>query len=68
MGGHDAREALSARVDQHLRTAQRAQVAANVKQLAGTLWWKAQGSPTPDEALATRDALIAKARMHGLDV
>ena len=37
-------------------------------QLAGTLWWKAQGSPTPDEALATRDASIAKARMHGLDV
>ena len=32
------------------------------------VWWKAQGSPTPDEALATRQALLAQARMNGLDV
>ncbi|QFP96354.1 hypothetical protein SEA_MUDSLIDE_70 [Mycobacterium phage Mudslide] len=44
------------------------QVRRNVDQLASTLWWKAQGSPTPDELLATRQALLAQARMNGLDV
>ncbi|QOC58631.1 hypothetical protein SEALOLALOVE_72 [Mycobacterium phage Lolalove] len=48
--------------------AQREQVRRNVNQLASTLWWKAQGSPTPEEALATRQALLMQARMNGLDV
>ncbi|AKF14335.1 hypothetical protein SEA_VINCENZO_73 [Mycobacterium phage Vincenzo] len=53
---------------EHLRNAQRDQLAANVRQLAGTTWWAAQSSPTPDEVLASRDALVMEARMQGLDV
>jgi hypothetical protein len=51
----------------HLRDAQRDQVARNVRQLAGSLWWQGAAGGNPN-AFAMRDDLLAKARAEGLDV
>lgn len=54
-------------LSEHLQRAQRNQVAANVRQLAGSLWWQAAAGGNP-KAFATRDELLAQARAEGLDV
>ena len=62
-----AQRRMDAQLTEHLRTAQRNQIAANVRQLAASLWWQAAAGGNP-KAFATRDELLAQARAEGLDV
>lgn len=62
-----AQRRMDAQLTEHLRTAQRNQIAANVRQLAGSLWWQAAAGGNP-RAFGTRENLLAQARAEGLDV
>lgn len=62
-----AQRRMDAQLTEHLRTAQRTQVAANVRQLAASLWWQAAAGGNP-KAFDTRANLLAQARAEGLDV
>ncbi|AGU91983.1 hypothetical protein ADAWI_70 [Mycobacterium phage Adawi] len=62
-----AQRAMDAQLTEHLRIARRNQIAANVRQLAGSLWWQGAAGGNP-EAFDTRADLLAQARAEGLDV
>ena len=62
-----AQQRTDQQLTEHLRTAQRNQIAANVRQLAGSMWWQGAAGGNP-KAFDTRAELLAQARAEGLDV